>query len=134
MKVAFVGKGGSGKTTLSALFSRYLASQQLPVLAIDADINQHLAMALGASQKESELIPPLGLQIDIIKDYLRGNNPRILSVASMVKTTPPGNGSRLLTLSEINPIYSQFKKKINNVDLMATGPFSEEDLGVKCYH
>jgi CO dehydrogenase nickel-insertion accessory protein CooC1 len=36
MKLAFVGKGGSGKTTLAALLSRYLASQRLPVLAIDA--------------------------------------------------------------------------------------------------
>ncbi len=134
MKIAFVGKGGSGKTTLSALFSRYLAAQKLPVLAIDADINQHLAMALGLSQKETELIPPLGLQIDQIKDYLRGDNPRILSTASMIKTTPPGKGSRLLKLAENNPIYSHFKRKIGDVDFMATGPFSEEDLGVKCYH
>ncbi len=134
MKIAFVGKGGSGKTTLSALFSRYLASQQLPVLAIDADINQHLAMALGLSQKEAELIPPLGLQIDYIKDYLRGDNPRISSVASMVKTTPPGKGSRLITISEDNPIYSHFRRKIGDVNFLATGPFSEEDLGVKCYH
>jgi len=134
MKIAFVGKGGSGKTTLSALFSRYLASQNLPVMAIDADINQHLAVALGLSQKESELIPPLGLRVDQIKDYLRGNNPRILSASSMVMTTPPGNGSKLLRFFENNPIYMHFKRKIDNIDLMVTGPFSEEDLGVKCYH
>ena len=50
MKIAFAGKGGSGKTTLSSLFVRYLAAQGLPVVAIDADINQHLAEALGASR------------------------------------------------------------------------------------
>jgi CO dehydrogenase maturation factor len=43
VRIAFVGKGGSGKTTLSALFTRYLADQGPPVIAIDADINQHLA-------------------------------------------------------------------------------------------
>lgn len=134
MKIAFVGKGGSGKTTLSALFSRYLASEQLPVLAIDADINQHLAMALGLSQKEAELIPPLGLQMNLIKDYLRGDNLRISSTASMIKTTPPGNGSRLVGVSESNPIYSHFKRKIGDVDLMVTGQFDDQDLGVKCYH
>jgi CO dehydrogenase maturation factor len=134
MKIAFVGKGGSGKTTLSALFSRYLASQQFPVLAIDADINQHLAVALGSSQEDTGSIPPLGSGIDRIKDYLRGNNPRILSTASMIKTTPPGKGSRLLRLTENNSIYSHFRRKIGNVDFMATGPFGEEDLGVKCYH
>jgi CO dehydrogenase maturation factor len=49
MKIAFAGKGGSGKTTLSSLFTRHLAGQGLPVVAIDADINQHLAEALGAA-------------------------------------------------------------------------------------
>ena len=45
MKIAFAGKGGSGKTTLSSLFTRHLAALGLPVVAIDADINQHLADA-----------------------------------------------------------------------------------------
>src|SRR5690349_17168603 len=47
MRIAFVGKGGSGKTTVSAVFSRCLAEQGHRVVAIDADINQHLAQALG---------------------------------------------------------------------------------------
>jgi CO dehydrogenase maturation factor len=91
MKIAFAGKGGSGKTTLSSLFVRYLAAQGLPVVAVDADINQHLAEALGASEP-----PPMGAHLTEIKEYLRGTNPRISSAASMVKTTPPGRGSRLL--------------------------------------
>jgi polynucleotide 5'-kinase involved in rRNA processing len=47
VRIAFVGKGGSGKTTLSSMFVRHLAAQGLPV-AIDANINQHLGEALGA--------------------------------------------------------------------------------------
>ncbi len=58
MKVAFVGKGGSGKTTLSALFARHLAASARTVVAIDADINQHLAVALGMSEDRAFLLPP----------------------------------------------------------------------------
>src|SRR5690242_16222856 len=112
MRVAFVGKGGSGKTTLASLYSRYLASQYLPVLAIDADINQHLAVALGFSEAEAADIPALGLEMDRIKAYLRGTNPRIASTTSMIKTTPPGAGSRLLQLSEDNPLFAYFERHL----------------------
>ena len=49
MKIALVGKGGSGKTTLAALLVRHLVAADRPVLAVDADINQHLAVALGVN-------------------------------------------------------------------------------------
>lgn len=86
--MAFVGKGGSGKTTLAALMARRLAAE--PLLAIDADINQHLAAALGAGEEEAVLLPALGDHLDLIKRYLKGDNPRISCISSMVKTTPPG--------------------------------------------
>ncbi len=130
MKIAFVGKGGSGKTTLSALFCKYLNSKKLPVLAIDADINQHLGQALGFNEE----IPAMGLEIDRIKDYLRGGNKIISSASVMIKTTTPGKGSKLVRFQEENPVYSYFQKKIDGIRFMATGPFSEEDLGIKCYH
>lgn len=133
-RVAFVGKGGSGKTTLASLFSRFLAAQQDAVLAIDADINQHLGEALGLSAYETTLVPALGLEIGRLKFYLRGTNQRIASAEAMVKTTPPGRGSRLLRVNESNPLYDYFARDVDGVKLLATGPFSEEDLGLKCYH
>jgi CO dehydrogenase maturation factor len=79
MKIAFVGKGGSGKTTISALFTRYLAAQGVPVLAIDADINQHLSEALGLSREQIGGLKPLAAEIGRIKEYVRGSNTRISS-------------------------------------------------------
>lgn len=125
MRVAFVGKGGSGKTTLSSLFARY-ATRRGPVVAIDADINQHLGLALGAPGQPH----PLGGMLTEIKDYLRGDNPRIRDAASMVKTTPPGRGSRLVRLDDPFFPFSH----VDGVSLMVTGPFGEDDLGVACYH
>jgi CO dehydrogenase maturation factor len=129
MKIAFAGKGGSGKTTLSSLFVRHLAAQGLPVTAVDADINQHLAEALGASEP-----PALGAHLAEIKEYLRGDNPRISSAAAMVKTTPPGRGSRLLRHGGPDPVHDLAVDTPCGARLLATGPFDEEDLGVACYH
>ncbi len=49
MKIAISGKGGSGKTTISATLTRILARRGLPVLAIDGDPNPNLIRALGIS-------------------------------------------------------------------------------------
>jgi len=134
MKVAFVGKGGSGKTTLAALFSRHAAEQGRHVIAIDADINQHLATAIGMTPEEAASLPPMGLQIDRIKEHLRGNNPRIASASAMIKTTPPGCGSRLLTPGCSNPVFDHFIRRKDDIELMAVGPFDEGDIGTRCYH
>lgn len=136
MKIAFVGKGGSGKTTLASLFLRHLAAERPapPVLALDADINQHLAAALGATEQHAREIPTLGEHLPRIKDYLRGDNPRVLSADDMVKTTPPGRGSRLVQIGEDNPIYRDYVREVAGIRIAVTGPFAADDLGVSCYH
>ena len=133
MKIAFVGKGGAGKTTLAALFSRHLAAQGSTVFALDADINQNLATALGA-EDDQPARRPLGESLPLIKDYLRGDNPRITGAEAMVKTTPPGRGSRLLTVTQDNPIWQRCVTTIGGVRYAGTGAFAEADLGVSCYH
>jgi CO dehydrogenase maturation factor len=134
LKIALVGKGGSGKTTLAALLVRRLVVTGHPVLAVDADINQHLAVALGMTEAEAVALPTLAAHLPLIKDYLRGANPRIASAAVMVKTTPPGAGSRLLRVVERNPIYQACVREVDGARLAVTGPFAESDLGVACYH
>ncbi|MEU2559444.1 ATP-binding protein [Streptomyces longispororuber] len=138
MKIAFVGKGGSGKTTLSSLFIRHLAATGAPVLAVDADINQHLGPALGLDEEQAAELPAMGARLPLIKDHLRGTNPRIASAETMIKTTPPGEGSRLLRIREDNPVYEACARPVEldggAVRLMVTGPFTEADLGVACYH
>lgn len=56
----------------------------------------------------------------------------------MIKTTPPGEGSRLLRVRENNPVYDACARPVEldggDARLMVTGPFTEADLGVSCYH
>jgi CO dehydrogenase maturation factor len=47
MKIAFVGKGGSGKSSVSWLVTRTLLAQKRGVLAVDTDYNMDLAHNLG---------------------------------------------------------------------------------------
>jgi len=134
MRVAFVGKGGSGKTTLSALFARRLALSGAPVLAVDGDINQHLSEALDPAGTTPFTAPPLAAHLGDVKDLLRGDNPRIASREAMVKTTPPGRGSRLLRLLGDDELHTRHVRRVGGVPLMVTGAFDESDLGVACYH
>lgn len=56
MKVAIVGKGGSGKTTISATLARLFAQSGNPVLAIDGDPNPNLGVALGVAAPALEAL------------------------------------------------------------------------------
>lgn len=52
MRVAFAGKGGAGKTTLSATLARTWARAGESVVAIDGDANPNLGAALGLASAE----------------------------------------------------------------------------------
>lgn len=53
MKVAFIGKGGSGKSTVSWLATQTLVAEGRKVLAIDADHNMDLVSLLGKQVNDS---------------------------------------------------------------------------------
>jgi CO dehydrogenase maturation factor len=52
LKIAVGGKGGSGKTTISATLARTLARRGYPVMAVDGDPNPNLGVALGMSGEQ----------------------------------------------------------------------------------
>lgn len=59
MRVALAGKGGSGKTTISATLARTLARSGYQVVAIDGDPNPNLAVALGISVEARDRLAPI---------------------------------------------------------------------------
>ena len=68
MKIAFAGKGGSGKTTLAAWVGDYLARQGWNVWMVDADTALSLGQASGLSR--DELPVPLVQREDLIQQYI----------------------------------------------------------------
>jgi CO dehydrogenase maturation factor len=59
MNLAIVGKGGSGKTSISGTMARILARRGHQVLAIDGDPNPNLALTLGLPAARMEDMPTL---------------------------------------------------------------------------
>lgn len=59
MKVGIVGKGGVGKTTVSALVAQTYVARGRSVVAIDTDSNPNLGISLGLTLQQTEAIPTL---------------------------------------------------------------------------
>lgn len=66
MKLAISGKGGVGKTTLTALLAKAFTNRGYRVLAIDADPDANLAAALGYPSPET--IRPIAEMDDLIEE------------------------------------------------------------------
>ena len=134
MKIAFTGKGGSGKSTLAALFVGHLRSTGGRVLAVDADVNVHLAPLLGVTAGAgSALSHPDNAAA--VRRHLLGGNTLIGGADRFVATTPPGPGSRLVTLAPGDPVLAAHAVALDDrTHVMHVGTYEPADIGAGCYH
>ena len=70
VRVAFVGKGGAGKSSLAGTFARLLARTGERVLALDSDPMPGLAFSLGVGPTDA------GLPDDAVEEYQDGGRRR----------------------------------------------------------
>ena len=68
MKIAISGKGGVGKTTLSACLSKYFSKKGNKVIAVDADPDANLGTALGLDYKKASEILPLTEMKELVEE------------------------------------------------------------------
>lgn len=128
MRIAFVGKGGSGKTTLSAAFIQYI-SKSRPVFAIDADVNVNLKNALTFSGQ----VRDIGHSYTEIADYVKGER-NDLKGTTIVATTPPSLRSRFIRLNDQDEFLIKYTGRDKNIRLLSIGTYRETDIGHTCYH
>jgi CO dehydrogenase maturation factor len=129
MRIAFLGKGGAGKTTTSAGFIRYLSKLNHFVLAIDADLNAHLKDALNLQGE----VEQLGLHFDEVTEYLRGSRTD-LKERPMIGTTPPAWGSSFISVKRDDPFVQKYALQEGSIALLTVGTYQQEDVGGSCYH
>ena len=100
MKIAVVGKGGSGKTTTSAVLARTLARHGHDTLALDCDTNPNLGISLGLGEEATERLVTVREAVDA------GDEEHASSADDLVERfgTSAPDGVRLAVVSAIqNP-------------------------------
>jgi CO dehydrogenase maturation factor len=117
LKIAVTGKGGVGKTTVSAFLARWFAEQGRRVLAIDADPDANLGYALGI-KNASEIIP-----ISQMREL----------IAERTESVPGAYGG----FFKLNPKVDDLPEKLSvsqgeNIRLMVMGGVKKGGTGCVC--
>jgi CO dehydrogenase maturation factor len=110
MKIAISGKGGVGKTTLTALIAQVFADKGREVMAVDADPSPCLAGALGFPDKLREKLHPIAEMDELIEERTGakpGNsggfftiNPRVDDIPERFSIT--NRGVKLLEMGSVD--------------------------------
>ena len=113
MKIAMVGKGGSGKTTLAGTLSRVLAHRRQRVLAIDGDPNPNLAHTLGMARADADQIRAIP--------------------SSLIETVTGPTGSTLRLTMERSRVLGEYAAQApDGVQLLVMGKPADGSAGSGC--
>ncbi|MDB5188279.1 MAG: ATP-binding protein [Candidatus Kaiserbacteria bacterium] len=117
MKIAFLGKGGSGKSTMATALVRQLRARGMKVLAIDADHNMDLSYNLEA---EPSLF--LGADPDRIKEYVGSTRAGTYDAALQVAQ----DRKVIFTLSPLDAFTASVSAELENgLRLITAGPHTD---------
>jgi len=118
MKLAIAGKGGVGKTTLASLLAGVYSAEGEKVIAIDADPDANLAMALGIPPEQARQITPIAELKDLIEERT-GAKPG--SVGAFFKLNP-----------KVDDIPERFSARKDNIRLLVMGSIKAGGGGCIC--
>ena len=97
MKIAVVGKGGTGKTTVTGILSRSLADLGHEVVALDCDSNPNLGLALGLGAEATERLVGIRQALDAGEEE---HAPTVAEMLERFGAHAPG-GVRVAVITKI---------------------------------
>ncbi len=118
MKIAITGKGGVGKTTLAAILSRIFAQEGYRVLAVDADPDSNLALAIGLPKEKIDKIVPISEMKQL--------------VAERTNSTPGSFGKLFKMNPKVDDIPKRYCIKYNDVNILTIGTVDKGGMGCFC--
>lgn len=129
MKVAFIGKGGSGKSTVSWLATHILSASGRKVLAIDADHNMDFVSLLG--QNVDSTTPTMHRHADDFRAAVGQKEDKRWHEIML-----DGRDLPTFTLDPKDPYTAMLALPVNeNIDLIAVGLGAEDVLfSDRCAH
>ena len=133
MRIAVVGKWGSGKSTVTSVLIKTLHEYNKLVSVIDADINQHMIWLL---TKEKLRLPLLSdkSNMNIIREYLLWTRSDV-ELHQFVKSTPPSSKSNLWSIDKSSFLINKFWFEVkNNIFVMNIWSYDSEWIAKSCYH
>jgi len=129
MILGFLGKGGSGKSSVATQVTLWLQQSGKEILAIDADHNMDLAYNIFNGQVPQEM-PYFGSSIQDISEYVGLHKDEKYDQAFLKNTT------QRFTINPADTITEKYSHLHNNdIRVMAAGPQTNNVLyGQSCSH
>ncbi|MCK8827366.1 AAA family ATPase [Natroniella acetigena] len=114
MKIAISGKGGVGKTTITATLSKMFSQNDYHIFAVDADPDANLATTLGIPEEEVEKLKPLAELEEVIEEKNAGGG-------AFISLTP-----------DVDDILDDYAYNLNNIKFLRMGEIKQGGAGCYC--
>lgn len=130
MRIAFLGKGGSGKTTVSSLVARIAPETFKEIFVIDSDINMHMKGALGVNDANVSPFLPI---FKAYEQHIRQTHPGLEGLTSLPRTLPVWTDASQISIRLDREPFDG-SQSINRTAIYELGGYSEKTMGWSCHH